>query len=648
MQGAVPLSDLARRWSSRAAALPPEIGFLAAEGVPLDTLSRAALIARRCNADAATTLLNEGFVSEAVFYRALARRLGVPFLEGALALAEGVSRSRCFAAGAAPLASGGGAVGIVAAPRRAAVARLIAASDRLAQPLAITTPTVLRQALFAQHGAAIAEDASEALRCRRPEWSCRPGPQATDLALSGIVLALVILLTRLPTLSGFLLLALLQGLMLALLSFRLAAATMGAAEIVEGPASAPPAVLLTDDALPTYTILVALYREAAVVPRLLGTLRRLDYPAAKLDIKFLLEADDRETAAAFRAVCLPARFEIVTVPAGMPRTKPRALNAALPLAHGEHLVVYDAEDVIAPDQLRLAATLFARAPASTACLQGHLVIDNHGDGWLPRLFAIEYAALFDVLGPALSAWRMPTPLGGTSTHFRTHVLRALHGWDAWNVTEDADLGLRMARAGYHVGDLPSATYEEALADPRKWLRQRTRWMKGFLQTSFTHGRHPLDLYRSLGAAESLCVLALVPGTVVSALFYPFMLFGGIAELALAPDAPNEAVLAVFARTASATVFFGGLAAMWLPGLVGCLRRGWFDLVPLVALLPLYFLLGSLAAWLAVIELARHPHRWNKTEHGLARTSRTGALGRRRLGDIRSASTAPPPSPWPAG
>ncbi|MEN3212886.1 glycosyltransferase [Methylorubrum populi] len=484
------------------------------------------------------------------------------------------------------------------------------------------------------------------MRRRRPEWSCRPGPQAIDLALVGIGLALVILLSRLPTMSGFLLFAFVQGLMLALLTFRLAAAAMGATEMMRREVSPTQSVLLTDEALPTYTILVALYREAKVVPRLLGALRRLDYPAAKLDIKFLLEADDRETAAAFQAASLPARFEIITVPEGMPRTKPRALNAALPLARGEHLVVYDAEDVIAPEQLRLAATMFASAPVSTACLQGRLVIDNHGDGWLPRLFAIEYAALFDVIGPALSAWRMPTPLGGTSTHFRTRVLRELHGWDAWNVTEDADLGLRMARAGYHVGDLPSSTFEEALADPRKWLRQRTRWMKGFLQTSFTHGRRPLDLYRRLGAAESLCVLALLPGTVVSALFYPFMLLGGLAELVYAVE--DEDSLTVVKRAASTTVFLGGLAAMWLPGLVGCLRRGWFDLVPLVLLLPAYFLLGSLAAWLAVFELARHPHRWNKTEHGLARTSRTGALGRRQARPVRSASTVRPPSPLPVG
>lgn len=605
-------------------------------------------IARRCGTDAATALLNEGLLSEEVFYRSLARRLGAPYLDDDFAVAEGVSHARCLTAGAAPLASTGASETIVAAPSGTAVAGLIASAERRVRPPAITTPTALRRALFARHGTAIAEDAAETLGRRRPEWSCRPGPQAIDLLLAGGLLTLVLLLARLPTVTGFILLVLVQGLMLALLTFRLAAAVMGIAELAGAETSEPRPALLTDDALPTYTILIALYREAVMVPRLLGTLSRLDCPAAKLDIKFLLEADDRETAAAFRAVPLPARFEIVTVPDGRPRTKPRALNAALPLARGEYLVVYDAEDVIAPEQLRLAATLFARAPASTACFQGRLVIDNHGDGWLPRLFAIEYAALFDVLGPALSAWRMPTPLGGTSTHYRTHVLRALHGWDAWNVTEDADLGLRMALAGYHVGDLPSSTFEEALADPRRWLRQRTRWMKGFLQTSFTHGRRPLTLYRRLGAAESLCVLALVPGTVVSALFYPFMLVGGFAELAVADEAAGG--LAVFKQAASSTVFLGGLVAMWLPGVVGCLRRGWFDLLPLVALLPVYFLLSSLAAWLALFELVGHPHRWNKTEHGLARTSRTGALGRRPRGRVavRSASTAPPPSPPPVG
>ena len=587
-------------------------------------------------------LLNEGRIGEDDFYRALARHLGTDFLDGPIRLGADLRYPQVLTAGAAPLASDH-PKRIVAAPRGVAIARLIEAASRLERPPAVTTPTRLREAVFARVGQTIADAASDGLARARPEWSCRPGPQTIDLTLAGLVLALVVLLTRLPTLTSLLLLMLIQAGMLALLTVRLAAAGIAATETTD-----PAPDLLPDAALPTYTVLVALYREAAVVPRLVRALGRLDYPAAKLDIKFLLEADDTATLAAFRAVPLPARFEVVVVPDGQPRTKPRALNAALPLARGAHLVVYDAEDVIEPDQLRRAATLFARAPASTACLQGHLVIDNQDDGLLPRLFAIEYAALFEVLGPALAAWRVPTPLGGTSTHFRTRVLRELHGWDAWNVTEDADLGMRLAIAGYHVGDLPSATYEEAPKQLKAWLRQRTRWMKGFLQTSFTHGRFPVATWRRLGPVESLCALALLPGTVASALFYPFMMGPGLAELILGAPGPEAGVLAQATHAGAWTIFLSGLLAILIPGFVGCHRRGWRDLMVYVPLLPLYFLLVSAAAWLAVIELARHPHRWNKTEHGLSRTSRSGALGRGVATGVTAACPAPRPSPAAAG
>ncbi len=599
------------------------------------------MFAEKLGTDAATVLLNEGRIAEDDFYRALARHLGTDFLDGPIRLDTDLRYPQVLAAGAAPLA-GHPTRRIVAAPRGLAIARLIEAASSLEHSPALTSPTRLREAVFAQVGGKIAADASDGLARYRPEWSCRPGPQTFDLTLAGLVLALVVLLTRLPTLTSLVLLLLIQTALLAMLTVRLAACG------IAGEATEAAPDLLPDEVLPTYTVLVALYREAAVVPRLVRALGRVDYPAAKLDIKFLLEADDTETLAAFRAVPLPARFEVVVVPDGQPRTKPRALNAALPLARGEHLVVYDAEDVIERDQLRRAATLFARAPASTACLQGHLVIDNQGDGLLPRLFAIEYAALFEVLGPALAAWRVPTPLGGTSTHFRTRVLRELHGWDAWNVTEDADLGMRLAIAGYHVGDLPSATYEEAPKQLKAWLRQRTRWMKGFLQTSFTHGRDPLATWRRLGPVESLCALALLPGTVASALFYPFMMGPGLAELIYGAPGPSDGVLAHATHAGAWTIFLGGLAAILIPGFVGCRRRGWRDLRWFVPLLPLYFLLVSFAAWLAVIELARHPHRWNKTEHGLSRTSRSGALGRGVASGVTTACSAPPPSPSAAG
>ena len=189
---------------------------------------------------------------------------------------------------------------------------------------------------------------------------------------------------------------------------------------------------------------------------------------------------------ALAAIRLPGMFEVIVAPPGPPRTKPRALNVALPLARGDFVTVYDAEDVPHPNQLRLAVETFARVPLDIGCLQARLVIDNTGDSWVTRFFTIEYATLFYVINPGLSRLDMPVPLGGTSNHFRRNVLQRLRGWDAWNVTEDADLGIRLALAGYRIGDLPSPTLEEAPATLDAWMNQRTRWMKGFMQVCVTH------------------------------------------------------------------------------------------------------------------------------------------------------------------
>ncbi len=207
------------------------------------------------------------------------------------------------------------------------------------------------------------------------------------------------------------------------------------------------------------------------------------------------------------------------------------------------------------------------------------------------------------------------------------MLREVHGWDAWNVTEDADLGMRLALAGYRVGDLPLATLEEAPADLYPWLRQRVRWMKGFVQTAVTHSRHPVRALRCLGPLGLLCAVAMVPGTVVSALAYPFGILLAVWFLAAGPlpDAPD--FLANLVTATGATVFLAGLGAMWLPALAGCLRRGWWSLAPWAITLPAYYLLVSLAAWLGLVELLLAPYRWNKTAHGRAVTSRSGAMRR---------------------
>jgi glycosyltransferase XagB len=272
----------------------------------------------------------------------------------------------------------------------------------------------------------------------------------------------------------------------------------------------------------------------------------------------------------------------------------------------------------------LAVDRFSRLPPRVACLQARLTIDNTDDSWLTRLFTIEYAALFDVFNPGLAQIRSPLMLGGTSNHFRTSVLRSLHGWDAWNVTEDADLGIRLARSGYDVQDLPSSTLEEAPISLGAWMGQRTRWMKGFVQTSTTHTRHLWTAYSQLGIRRFACTLVLTWGTVLSALLYPlgtglFLLscFSGGGSL---PPRWESALWAY-----SLVLFTGGVASMVLPACVALHRRRLWRLLPWILMLPFYHGLVSLAAWRGLWELVTATFHWNKTSHGHARTSRTGWL-----------------------
>ena len=220
-------------------------------------------------------------------------------------------------------------------------------------------------------------------------------------------------------------------------------------------------------------------------------------------MKFVVEDDDHETAAALRAAPLRPVCEIIVAPPGEPRTKPRALNVALPFVRGSLVTVFDAEDAPEPDQLRKAAALFARARRELACLQASLCIHNRRDNWMTALFAIDYALLFDVFDKGASAAGLPFFLGGTSNHFRVAGLRALGGWDAYNVTEDADLGLRLARCGYRVDTMASRTYEEAPVEFGKLVAQRSRWMKGWMQTALVHCRAPSRLFADLGALRAL-------------------------------------------------------------------------------------------------------------------------------------------------
>ena len=359
-------------------ALPVEIGFLADHGHPPGILHQAALLASHAGVTADEALLKHGLIGEAAFYRALAAELEVPFLARPH-LSQEARYPDSLQAGLAPLALPSG--GFVAAPRGAALIRLLTA--RQARPLAITTPTGLRQAVFRAKAGSIADRAASDLREALPDLATDVG--YGQLAFLFIALtALIFFGSRFPAQILVVLGAILSPLFFGMIVLRIAAT------FVSNPLKPAAAQhRRTGDAdLPVYTIIAALYREKRVAARLIGALSRLDYPAAKLDIKLVLEADDRETWDALRAVALPGNVEIVVAPQGSPRTKPRALNVALPLARGRYTVVYDAEDIPDPGQLRLAVARFAQLPRNVACLQARLTIDNTDDTWLTRLFTI--------------------------------------------------------------------------------------------------------------------------------------------------------------------------------------------------------------------------------------------------------------------
>lgn len=317
-------------------------------------------------------------------------------------------------------------------------------------------------------------------------------------------------------------------------------------------------------------------------------------------------------------IALPPHVTVTIVPPGPPRTKPRALNLALLEARGALFTIFDAEDIPDPQQLRMAATRFLRAPDDLACLQARLVIDHADEGLLPALFALEYAGLFEVLNPGLLRSGLPIMLGGTSNHFRTQALRAIGGWDAWNVTEDADLGLRLARAGYRMGDLPSSTREEAPLTLRVWLKQRSRWIKGYMQTLVTHSRAPLRLLREAGLPATLAFLSLCLGTVLTALAYPaFAVAAALAWREGSLFSPTNAFNSL-TSTLALTVWIFGAIALFLPPAIGALRRGSPRLLLLLPLLPLYYGLVCIAAWMALHEYRARRFTWNKTTHGVAR------------------------------
>ncbi|WP_420005486.1 glycosyltransferase family 2 protein [Arenibacterium sp. LLYu02] len=365
---------------------------------------------------------------------------------------------------------------------------------------------------------------------------------------------------------------------------------------------------------PLISMLVPLYREAEIGRHLLRRLCRLTYPRARLEVLLVLEADDEITRQAVASAHLPDWFRVVEVPRDGPlTTKPRAMNYALNFCRGEIIGIWDAEDAPEPDQLDKVASAFATAPPEVACLQGVLDFYNPERNWISRCFTLEYAGWFRVLLQGIAGLHLVVPLGGTTLFIRRNALEALGAWDAHNVTEDADLGVRLARAGYRTAMLPTATYEEANSHVIPWIKQRSRWLKGFMMTYLVHMRAPRRLLRELGLWRFLGVQAFFLGTLGQFLLAPALWSFWLVLLGL--PHPAEALLSrpTLEVLASSLILFEALnLCIWICG-ARASGRPWLALW--AVLMPFYFAMGCFAAYKALWEVFAAPFFWDKTTHG---------------------------------
>ncbi len=380
-----------------------------------------------------------------------------------------------------------------------------------------------------------------------------------------------------------------------------------------------------DYLLPTYTVLVPAYREPEVINRLIDYIGNLDYPLDRLEVMILVEADDDETISAINSCNPGSQFQLVPIPPSQPRTKPKALNFGLTLARGDLVAVYDVEDEPDALQLRKAAVVLERLGPNVGCLQARLSYDNPNQNLITRWFTIEYTMWFSFWLPGLAASHAPIPLGGTSNHFRRSVLRSIGGWDPYNVTEDADLGIRMAREGYDVRVLDSVTNEEANSDFVNWVKQRSRWYKGYIQTFFVHMRSPRQLYRELGFRRLIHFLLFVGGTPVVAMLNPVFWVMAALWVIGHPVFLQRIFPAPSYYLALVSLVFGNFLLGYMT-VMTCrvARRG--ELLWAALTIPLYWIMMSLASVKAWWQLVQRPTFWEKTAHGL----RSGADGKSTL------------------
>jgi cellulose synthase/poly-beta-1,6-N-acetylglucosamine synthase-like glycosyltransferase len=390
--------------------------------------------------------------------------------------------------------------------------------------------------------------------------------------------------------------------------------------------------------LPVYTILIPMYKENQVAYKLLNSVEKLDYPKSKLDIRLLLEENDQEMVETVRGLDLPPYYSTLVIPDSHPKTKPKACNYGLIHARGEYVVIYDAEDRPEPDQLKKVYLAFEKLPRRTICIQSKLNYYNSSQNILTKWFTQEYSMWFEVLLPGVVKLDIPVPLGGTSNHFKTEYLRKLGTWDPFNVTEDADLGIRLFKEGYLTAVIDSRTWEEANSQLGNWIRQRSRWVKGYMQTWLVNMRHPLSLLKELKFRGFLGFQATILGVFLPLLLNPVLWSlvilwfvakpHWIQSLFSGPVYYSSLFLLVLGNFFF--VYSGVVGVYWFINDITTREKKQstsFEIVKYALLMPVYWLLMSIASYMALWQLILKPSHWEKTEHGLTKEhpDTTGAM-----------------------
>lgn len=595
-------------------------------GVCQNTLAQAGLLAHKNGTSVEAELIANRFVSEALYNKTLAERMGLFYLEEISPSSIVASRSVDV------LLSRNGPLRIqlddrvltVISPTLAELSKLeklFAAKPLMKQSFAVATTSTIRKAVWQLNEFERAISVVRNLHDTKPSLSAKSLLTNWQSFCLGILcLGFCLLIYFQP---GYIFLILHACLSLTYLSFNLLKLSAGFFAYEEADIQKLPNY---SSELPTYTILIALYKEERVANQLIKAMSRLHWPKSKLDIKLICEADDHTTINALLDAQPGPEFEIIKVPKLHPRTKPKALQYAMVAAQGEFIAVYDAEDRPHPEQLIEAYRGFEQHGIELACLQAPLVITNADTGWLPGLFSLEYSGLFRRLIPLLAHYGFPIPLGGTSNHFRKSALQDVGGWDPCNVTEDADLGIRLYSQGYYTSVLKRPTLETAPTEIPIWIKQRTRWLKGWMQTWLVLMRHPLKLLASRGIIGFIIMQIMIGGMLVAALAHPFafIFIAYTVYKALLGTMFGTTMIEIMLVYLDAFNLIGGYFIFVFVGMSALisaqkkkLKHRWLFMP------PVYWLLMSIAGWRALSQLPQQSQLWEKTPHEPARRHKQG-------------------------